>query len=113
MLDGVEADQQQADEDQHEGKARQHHHDPVLYAPTNDRKEEEESKDVFYDQLQTKLDSTPCYEMKTVRKWEMTTQITVEPLGRKDTAALTTMDRGYLNSLRKTTWSSEKHSSSP
>ena len=34
------------------------------YAPTNDS--EEESKDAFYDQLQAKLERTPCHEMKIV-----------------------------------------------
>ena len=61
MLDGVEADQQQADEDQNEREAHQHHHHPVL---CNDS--EEESKDAFYDQLQAELERTPCHEMKIV-----------------------------------------------
>ena len=52
--DRIEADQQQADEDQNKGEARQHHHHPVLYASTKDREEEGEDKDAFYNQLQTK-----------------------------------------------------------
>ena len=63
----MEADQQQqADEDLNEGEARQHHHHPVLYASTKDREEEEESKDAFYNQLQTRQESTPRHEIKIV-----------------------------------------------
>ena len=64
MPDGVENDQQHADEDQNEGEAHQHHYHPVLYAPTNDS--EQESKNAFHDWLQAELASTPRYEMKIV-----------------------------------------------